>query len=137
MFEELDREECLRLLASVPVGRIVFTMGGMPAVQPVNFVVDGERVLFRTREGSKLVAIRAGTVVAFEADEIDSVSGSGWSVTIIGEARILDELEGAPYRNGRIHSWAGGVRDEIVAISTPLVTGRRLIPETGAIRQTA
>lgn len=137
MFEELDREECLRLLASVPVGRLVFTLGGMPAVQPVNFVVDGERILFRTREGSKLVAIRAGTVVAFESDEIDAETGSGWSVTIVGEARILDEPEAGRYRDGRIRSWAGGVRDEIVAISTPLVTGRRLIPNPGSVRRSA
>ena len=137
MFEELDREECLRLLASVPVGRLVFTLAGMPAVQPVNFVVDGERILFRTREGSKLVAIRAGTVVAFETDEIDPETGSGWSVTITGEARILDEPEATRYRNGRIRTWAGGIRDEVVAISTPLVTGRRLIPNSGPVRRSA
>lgn len=126
MTEELDREECLRLLASVPVGRIVFTVGGLPAVQPVNFVLEGERLLFRTRDGAKLVAVRSGTVVAFEADEIDTATGSGWSVTVVGEARILEEQEAAPYRDGGIVTWAGGRRDDVVEISTPLVTGRRL-----------
>jgi uncharacterized protein len=126
MRHELDREDSLRLLASVPVGRIVFTVGGLPAVQPVNFVLEDERLLFRTREGSKLVAVRSGTVVAFEADQIDTSTGSGWSVTIVGEARILDEPEATPYRNGGIISWAAGIRDDVVAISTPLVVGRRL-----------
>lgn len=137
MFEELDREECMRLLASVPVGRFVFTTGGLPAVQPVNFVLEGERIMFRTREGSKLVAVRAGTVVAFEADEIDASAGTGWSVTVVGEARVLDEPEATRYRNGVIRTWAGGVRDEIVAISTPLITGRRLIQPSASARRSA
>lgn len=126
MLEEIDREECLRLVASVPVGRFVFTVDGLPAVQPVNFVLDGDRVLFRTREGAKLVAVRSGTVVAFEADEIDPATGSGWSVTVVGEARILDDPEAVPYRAGGIISWARGARDDVVAVSTPLVTGLRL-----------
>lgn len=135
MFEELDREESLRLLASAPVGRLVFTVGGLPAVQPVNFVLEGDRLLFRTREGSKLVAVRAGTVVAFEVDQIDSSTGSGWSVTVVGEARILDEPEAVPYRGSRrIMSWARGVRDDVVSISTPFVTGRRLTHDLGHVR---
>lgn len=137
MHEELDREECLRLLASAPVGRFVFTVGGLPAVQPVNFVLEGDRLLFRTREGSKLVAVRSGTVVAFEVDEIDRSTGSGWSVTIVGEARILDDPEAAPYRDGGITSWAGGVRDDIVSISTPMVTGRRLTHDLAYARRSA
>lgn len=126
MPQELDREESLRLLASVPVGRIVFTIDGLPAVQPVNFVLEDHRLLFRTREGSKLVAVRSGTVVAFEGDEVDTSTGNGWSVTIVGEARILDEPEAAPFRSSGIISWAVGVRDDVVEISTSLVTGRRL-----------
>lgn len=135
MFEELGREECVRLLASVRVGRFVFTTDGLPAIQPVNFVLEGERILFRTREGLKLVAIRAGTVVAFEVDEIDASTGAGWSVTVVGEARILDGSEAARFLDGVITTWAGGDRDEVVAISTPLVTGRRLIREPVSARR--
>ncbi|MBO0830235.1 MAG: pyridoxamine 5'-phosphate oxidase family protein [Streptosporangiales bacterium] len=137
VFEELDREECMRLLASVPVGRLVFTTGGLPAIQPVNFALEGVRILFRTREGSKLVAIRAGTVVGFEVDEIDASAGVGWSVTVVGEARILAEPEAARYRDGAVTTWASGARDEIVAISTPLVTGRRLVQQPASARCSA
>ncbi len=41
-FEILDEFECLRLLGSVPLGRLVFTLGGMPAVRLVNFAVDAQ-----------------------------------------------------------------------------------------------
>lgn len=36
-----DRAECLSLLRTVPVGRIVFTECALPAIQPVNFTLDG------------------------------------------------------------------------------------------------
>jgi uncharacterized protein len=42
----LDRSESLRLLASVPVGRLIFTVNALPAVRPMNFaLVDGMIVL--------------------------------------------------------------------------------------------
>lgn len=112
MFEELDREKCM----------------------PVNFALDGERILFRTREGSKLVAIRAGTVVGFEVDEIDASTGAGWSVTVIGEARIPGEPEAVRYRDGAMRTWADGDRDEIVAISTRWSPDRRLVHEAVSAR---
>jgi hypothetical protein len=36
----LDRSECLRLLATVPVGRLIFTAGALPTVKMMNFVHD-------------------------------------------------------------------------------------------------
>ena len=54
--EVLDRDECLRLLAFATIGRVGFTSGALPAVLPVNFHLDGERILVRTGRGSKLDA---------------------------------------------------------------------------------
>lgn len=39
--EQLDRSEALRLLGTVPLGRIVFTHQALPAIRPVNHVVEG------------------------------------------------------------------------------------------------
>ena len=39
---ELTRGESLRLLGSVPLGRIVFTLHAMPAIRLVNHLLDGE-----------------------------------------------------------------------------------------------
>ena len=39
-------EECLRLLATVPVGRVGVTIDALPAVLPVNFVMTGGAVVF-------------------------------------------------------------------------------------------
>ena len=43
--ETLSDGECLRLMASVPVGRIVYTVRAMPAVEPVNFAFDNRQIV--------------------------------------------------------------------------------------------
>lgn len=45
---ELDRAEALRLVATVSLGRIVFTQHALPAVRPVNHLVEGEDIIVRT-----------------------------------------------------------------------------------------
>jgi pyridoxamine 5'-phosphate oxidase-like protein len=46
--EALPRAESLRLLRSVSVGRLVFTHLALPAIRPVNHVVDGDRIMIRS-----------------------------------------------------------------------------------------
>ena len=49
----LSREECLRLLATAPVGRVaVAVTGEAPLVVPVNFLFVDGRILFRTDYGT-------------------------------------------------------------------------------------
>ena len=130
---ELPKDEALRLLASVPFGRVVFTARALPAVRPVNHLVDGNRIIIRTSLGSALSADvdGTGTVVAYEADEIDPVTRQGWSVVVVGRALpVTDGPLGARYRQ-ELQPWAAGQRDEIIAISTDMVTGYRLVPPDG------
>ena len=54
--ETLYFDTCLRLLASVPVGRVGFVADGEVQILPVNHLVDGQDVVFRTAYGSKLSA---------------------------------------------------------------------------------
>jgi hypothetical protein len=80
--EMLPFEDCLRLLASAPVGRVGFYADGEVMVLPVNHAVDGQDVVFRTAHGSKLSAAEGQAVVAFEADAYDPQTRSGgacWS----------------------------------------------------------
>ena len=83
--------ECLRLLASVPVGRIVYTRRAMPAVELVNFALDGGDIVIRTDPDGALAAATHHTVVAFEADEVDTATGQGWSVMAVGQSRPVTE----------------------------------------------
>jgi nitroimidazol reductase NimA-like FMN-containing flavoprotein (pyridoxamine 5'-phosphate oxidase superfamily) len=131
--EELAPAECLRLLASVPVGRVGVTIDALPAVLPVNFVLSDGAVVFRTVPGTKLDTATAGAVVAFEADGYDSpTSTDAWSVLVRGVARPLvgtDELSKA--RTLPLESWAcDGGADHFVRIEPTVLTGRRVVGPT-------
>ena len=89
--EVLDRDECLRLLAVATLGRIGFTSGALPTVLPVNFHLDGERILVRTARGSTLEAALRNVVVAFEVDDFDPIEHAGWSVAVTGVATEVGE----------------------------------------------
>ena len=123
----LSRDECLALLSTVPVGRLVYTHRALPAVAPVNFLVDGREILVRTGYGSKLAAAVRGSVVAFEVDDIDVELETGWSVTVTGPAREeTDEVELARLRRLPLRPWAAGPREHFLKIAVELVEGRRL-----------
>ena len=49
----------------------MYTAAAMPAAHPVNYLLDGEEVVFRTGSGTKLTAAARGIVVGFQVDEID------------------------------------------------------------------
>ncbi|MCU1629232.1 MAG: hypothetical protein JWP64_4181 [Pseudonocardia sp.] len=87
----LVRAECLRLLAGVAVGRVVFTIGAMPAAQPVAYTLVKDEVIFQAAAGSALALASHHAVVAFQADDIDPLSNAGWSVVGVGQAYEIAE----------------------------------------------
>ncbi|OIV35759.1 pyridoxamine 5'-phosphate oxidase [Mangrovactinospora gilvigrisea] len=131
--EEMAREEALRLLGSVPFGRVVFTLHALPAIRPVNHLLEDGAILIRTHAGAELAeAARRdegrGTVVAYEADSLDAESMTGWSVVVTGYLRpVTDPVEEARLRE-RLHPWVDRDMDRAVRIDPDLVTGYRLRP---------
>jgi hypothetical protein len=124
---ELQRDECLRLLAAGSVGRVVFTDSAMPAAYPVTYLLDGEEVVFRTAGGSKLALATLDHVVGFQADEIDLSGRTGWSVLGIGEAyRVIDRDRLLVLAVRMPPAWAPVAGDETIAVPLQLLTGRRL-----------
>jgi uncharacterized protein len=124
---DLPREECLRLLASVPVGRVGLSLQALPVVLPVNFaLLDGE-VVFRTVAGTKFHAAVGGTVLAFEVDGYESDGRSGWSVLVQGVSQVVtDPTELQRARQLTVDPWAvDGAADRIVRITVSVVSGRR------------
>jgi nitroimidazol reductase NimA-like FMN-containing flavoprotein (pyridoxamine 5'-phosphate oxidase superfamily) len=123
----LPDAECLRLIASVPVGRIVYTLRALPAVEPVNFAVRDGDIVFRTEPGGPLAAAVRDAVVAFEADELDVARRAGWSVTIVGTAReVTDPADVARLRQAGLGPSAPGEREQFVRITPGIITGRWL-----------
>ncbi|MGW1551191.1 pyridoxamine 5'-phosphate oxidase family protein [Streptomyces sp. NPDC002346] len=128
-FRELGRQECLRLMAKVPVGRIVYTRRALPAVLPVNFSLDGDgAVLLRTSAASELVRAMDGAVVAFETDDVDADRHSGWSVVVTGSATVVtDPAEHERLARTGPVSWVPAPQEVFVRIEPELVTGRELV----------
>jgi nitroimidazol reductase NimA-like FMN-containing flavoprotein (pyridoxamine 5'-phosphate oxidase superfamily) len=127
--EVLERDECLRLLTTATIGRVAITVGALPVVLPVNFRLVDERIVFRTSVGTKLDAATQNAIVAFEVDDIDPLSHSGWSVVTVGQAReVTDPTELVELASANIPRWARSRQDRTVEISTEMISGRRLDP---------
>ena len=127
--EILGLAECLRLLGSVPLGRLVYTVGGLPAIRLVNFAVDDDTIVFSTGQGEKFLAAERGDVVAFEADDVDSNLHTGWTVTAIGHLSIVSADEAAELRRTvPIHSWLPIDEPSLVRLGIESLHGRRLLP---------
>jgi nitroimidazol reductase NimA-like FMN-containing flavoprotein (pyridoxamine 5'-phosphate oxidase superfamily) len=135
---ELDRRECLRLLASAQVGRVVHTDRALPACTPVSFRLVGPAVVFRTSPGSRLAAATADAVVAFEVDEIDPATSTGWSVLVRGVASAVRDVSAlVRLEQLGLVPWAGPDRPHWVHIAIADVTGRRLAPLAASSGETA
>ena len=125
--EVLPFDSCLSLLAAVSVGRVGFVANGEVVVLPVNFVMDGQSVVFRTAIGSKLFGAEDGNAVAFEADNYDDIAESGWSVLVSGRAEVVeDDAEIGRLSRLGLQPWPNALdRPFWIRISPTSVTGRR------------
>jgi hypothetical protein len=133
--EVLDEARCLALLGSVPLGRIAFTEGALPAVQPVAFALADGEVFIPTHRDSTVAAASRGAVVAFEVDEFDASTRTGWNVTIVGASRLIHD----PAEVGRldelgVQPWASADAHCYVGIQARLVRGRRISRPAPAVQ---
>jgi uncharacterized protein len=124
--EELDEAECWRLLASVEVGRLAMAAAGDVDIFPVNFVVDGKTLVFRSAAGTKLFEVVLGGRMAFEADGYEAEHGRAWSVVVKGHAQMIERW-GEVYAAQAlpIVSWNHSPKDRFVRVFPSLVSGRR------------
>ncbi|HEX6359448.1 pyridoxamine 5'-phosphate oxidase family protein [Actinophytocola sp.] len=120
---ELARPESLRLLGAAPFGRIVYTVRALPAIVPVRHLVDDDMVIVRTHVGGDC----AGAVVAFQADSIDPVAESGWSITVTGVARrVVDPDEVAHYEKA-LTPFVDMPNVEVLRIYPEIIAGYELV----------
>jgi nitroimidazol reductase NimA-like FMN-containing flavoprotein (pyridoxamine 5'-phosphate oxidase superfamily) len=128
---ELERPECLRLLAATDVGRIVVsvTEWDHPVIRPVNYVFDepSQSVLIRSALGSKLHALLRSAKAAFEIDGIDPAGRVGWSVIIVGVCEeITNTTELRRIEGLGLEPWAPGHKGHWIRIRANTISGRRI-----------
>lgn len=128
--EVLSRQRCMELLASpaVHVGRIgIVDYAGRPLVLPVNYVLDGQTIVFRTDEGTKLDAAARNAHIAFEVDAVDPGWEEGWSVVVQGLAEeVTDPEELRRLARLPLRTWAPGGKGHYVRLETETISGRRI-----------
>ena len=129
--EWIEVRRCLQLLETREVGRIGFVLGGAPEILPVNYLLDGEDIVFATAPGSKLRGA-SGAPVVFEVDDTDQATRSGWSVVVHGTAAEVTSFD-PPALVSRVRAlplrpWATGDKPHLIRIRTKSITGRRIAP---------
>jgi len=121
--DELTEDECLAFLVAQPIGRIALARAdGPPLVMPVNFLLDGQAIVFRSDAGTKINLIR-GAHVTFQVDWFDPLHHAGWSVLVHGRAYEASHWE---TDHLRLAPWAPGDKRRWVRIVIEEITGRRL-----------
>jgi len=121
----LSEAQALELMAGAKVGRLATVIDRQPDIFPVNFLLDGTSIVFRTAEGSKLLQLTVNSGVAFQADGWNS--DGGWSVVVKGTAEeVTDAVE-----RGRIeqalHPWVPSVKTHVIRIVVAEIEGRRFV----------
>ena len=129
----IDRDECLRLLAAETIGRLAVVVGRAPLILPVNYVLDGERIVFRSDPGTKVHYGLRGPV-AFEIDAFDRAAHTGWSVVVAGRLEEPPPFDASAQRHIRslpVEPWAEGEKPHWLRLIPTSITGRRLVPTDG------
>jgi nitroimidazol reductase NimA-like FMN-containing flavoprotein (pyridoxamine 5'-phosphate oxidase superfamily) len=122
MTASLSRLQCLQLLGTVTVGRVIVHRHALPVVRPVQFRLVNEAIVMAVLPGGRVaMAATRGDIVAFEADCVDSTYGAGWSVVVTGVLEPSghhsdDPAAGAP--------WAPKGRTTVLHLPTSDVIGR-------------
>ncbi|HLM21062.1 MAG TPA: pyridoxamine 5'-phosphate oxidase family protein [Propionibacteriaceae bacterium] len=129
---ELDRQECLDLLAAKSVGRIAYAVDKGARILPVNYILSNDAIIFRTIPDAEISHHALEAMCAFEVDETDEFFQAGWSVVAVGRLELATEEDFASMRYGKLpEPWAGGDRWMFLRLPCDQVSGRRVIGHGG------
>lgn len=117
----LSTEECWDLLRDDEFGRLAFRMADEVHLVPVNYIVDGDTLLFRTGEGNKLLGVLMHPEVVFEIDWYDETRAQ--SVVVRGIARVLEEDEEHRADAAGLRPWIPSLKYNVVEIRPTQLSG--------------
>lgn len=85
---ELTERECWQLLSAGGVARVAITVGALPRIVAVRYLVDGSRLVVRLGDRQELSRAFDNTVVTVAADSLSDATAHGWLVEASGPARL-------------------------------------------------
>jgi uncharacterized protein len=131
---ELERDECIRLLALTTFGRLAVSPRDWhtpPVIRPVTYVFDrsSQSIIFQSARGSKFTALLLSGQAAFEIDGIEPAAETGWSVIVQGPIEeITNSAEIHRLERLELRPWAPGEKPHWIRIRASVVSGRRIAP---------
>jgi hypothetical protein len=130
--ERLSEAECMALLATVRLGRLVYTSRYGPTALPVVYTIDAGSIVAGTwdpvlfDEDLRTGIAHAEYQVAVEADQIDVAAREGWIVLARGAAHHLDtEAERAPFIDAGLEPWIEGMAAHFIRVNPTGIWGNR------------
>jgi len=130
--ERLGEAECLELLATGGVGRLVFNSRYGFTALPVAYKIDGGSIVLGTWDPVFDEDLRTGIAyadyqVAVEADQIDPQAREGWFVLARGAAHHLDtEAERAPIIAAGLEPWIEEAPAHYIRVTPTTIFGQRV-----------
>ena len=119
---EMTTMDCWALLREQEFGRLAYRLGEDVHLAPINYGLDGNRIVFRTAEGSKLSGVLSYPEVCFEVDEMND--DAAMSVVVRGRAVELHGEEALMADQLRLRPWVATAKKHIIAIDVSEITGR-------------
>lgn len=130
--EVLSPDECRRLLAAGTLGRVAYVDAGTPVIAPVNYALDGTNVVFRSSVGTKLDAAERGRPFAFEIDDHDPDTRTGWSVLVTGIVEPVDDPAEVGDALPQPYAFDDDRSTTLLRLRAETISGRRIGPTAPA-----
>jgi nitroimidazol reductase NimA-like FMN-containing flavoprotein (pyridoxamine 5'-phosphate oxidase superfamily) len=133
--ERLDEPECMELLSTAKIGRLVYNSRyGLVAV-PSEYKIHEGSIVFRTyrttytEEDLRTGIAYAEYEVAVEVDQSDPEARTGWVVLVQGAAHHIDtEAERAAIAGLGLESWVEGEPEHFIRVIPSQIRGQRIRP---------
>jgi len=126
-FGAITGPECVELLESHSIGRVAWHAADGPQILPVTYLYQSDRLYFRTSPHGILSELLRPTDVAFEVDDLNHDTRTGWSVVVYGRAEaVAAPAEVVTLWTPDLAPWAPDTRNLFIQITPHRITGRRL-----------
>lgn len=121
----IGSDECWRLLQRAEVGALATVAQGRPDLFPINYLVDGHTLLFRSAPGTKVEELEINHHAAFLAQGQDA--DGAWSVVLRGQIDMLtDQVEVVGSGALELVTRAPGSKRVFMRLTPSSVEGRRV-----------
>ncbi len=122
--KRLDPAECWEFLRRSAVGRLAVIVDHHPEIFPINFVVDGNSLVFRTEAGTKFWSALQDPC-ALEVDGYGPPAGTAWSVMVKGQAvHVEGQDEKTRIDKLKLNPWQPGSKEIYLRVNPTSLTGR-------------